>query len=96
MSCTIRKYPNKSRHPPPHHGRGDLGRHGGAGRYPRVRRGHRRHDHGLRRGAQGEEAGAQGGGRRAAQQPRDLAEAFRRADQAGAAHDPGHRGGIHP
>ena len=81
----------QSRDPPAHDGRGDLGRHRRAGRHPRLRRGHRRHDHRLWRGAQGEEAGAEGRGGRAAQQPRDLAEARRRADQAGPAHDPGDR-----
>ena len=48
--------PRQSGHPPPHHGGGDLERHGRQGRCGHLRRRHRRHDHRLRPGAEGARA----------------------------------------
>ena len=50
--------PGQPRDPPQDHRRGDLARHRRPGRHPRVRRGHGRHDHRLRRGAQEPQARA--------------------------------------
>ena len=48
--------PGQPGDPSQDHGRGNLGRHQGQGRYPRVRRRHRRHDHRRRRGHQAAQA----------------------------------------
>ena len=48
--------PANPRDPSPHHGRGDLERHGRRGRHRGRRRRHRRHDHRRRSGAEGAQA----------------------------------------
>ena len=53
--AAIRKS-RQSRHPSPHHGRGNLERHRRQGGYRDLRRGHRRHHHRRRPGAEGKEA----------------------------------------
>jgi cysteine synthase A len=58
-SPAIRK-PRQPGHPPPDHGRGDLGRHRRPGGHLRGRRGHRRHGHRRRRSAQGAQARREG------------------------------------
>ena len=50
--------PGQRRDPPPHHGRGDLGRHRRRRRHLRVGHRHRRHHHRRRPGAQGAQARA--------------------------------------
>ena len=83
--ATAVREPGQRRDPPPHHRRGDLGRHRRRRRHLRVRHRHRRHDHRRRPGAQGAQARRAGRRRRA----RGVADPQRR--QPRPAQDPGHR-----
>ena len=86
-SAAIRE-PGQPRDPSAHHGRGNLERHGGTGRYRRLRHRHRRHDHRRRPSSEAAQAepearrGRTGGVARAVGRP------------AWTAQDPGHRRGL--
>ena len=88
--------PGEPGSPPQDHRRGDLARYRRQGRYPHLRRGHRRHHHGRSGGHQVPQAELPGRRGRADAEPGPDAGAGRPGDQARAAQDPGHRRGFRP